>query len=196
MTSKMRSRDRDSSNLVKIECQKCRSHFMGDADHQFCAICVEEVAGQIATEQRQPSAPLKRRLTRYTPHLNGAAYCGMFKETHNALNSYGPHHDETGGPFVLASEADAAIESLQAELAKERTAYARSTALAVIERKAREHLSREPAITPVEYRGLAYAETQLTAETGIKHERVYRGPGYLEDHGYIPEGSAAEREKP
>lgn len=54
--STLRSRDRPSSNPVQIECKKCCSHFMGDADHQFCAICVGSVASELAAEQRSVSS--------------------------------------------------------------------------------------------------------------------------------------------
>ena len=54
------------------------------------------------------------RLTRYIPSCIGTAYAGMSKE--RAPGLYGPEWDLTHGPYVLASEADAEIERLRAEI--------------------------------------------------------------------------------
>lgn len=42
---------------------------------------------------------------------------------------------------------------------------------------------------------IAVEALKLGIELPVRLQRVYRGPGYLEEHGYIPCGSAAEREK-
>ena len=54
------------------------------------------------------------RLTRYIPSCIGTAYAGMSKE--RAPGLYGPEWDPTHGPYVLASEADAEIDRLRAEV--------------------------------------------------------------------------------
>ena len=54
------------------------------------------------------------RLTRYIPTFVGTDYAGMYKE--RAPGLYVPEQDPTHGPYVLASEADAEIERLRAEI--------------------------------------------------------------------------------
>ena len=60
------------------------------------------------------------RLTRYIPSCIGTAYAGMSKE--RAPGLYVPEQDPTHGPYVLASEADAEIDRLRAEVERLRSA--------------------------------------------------------------------------
>lgn len=45
------SRDRPTSNPGGMECEKCGCIFVGAEWHQFCRVCVEEVAAEIAKVQ-------------------------------------------------------------------------------------------------------------------------------------------------
>ena len=61
------------------------------------------------------------RLTRYTPYVNGAAFMGMLRQNAMHPETFGPDFDWTHGPYVLASEADAEIERLRAEVERLRS---------------------------------------------------------------------------
>ena len=56
------------------------------------------------------------RLTRYTPYVNGTAFMGMLRQNDTHPEMFGPSYDWTQGPYVLASEADAEIDRLRAEI--------------------------------------------------------------------------------
>ena len=56
------------------------------------------------------------RLTRYTPYVNGTAFMGMLRQNDTHPEMFGPSYDWTQGPYVLASEADAEIDRLRAEV--------------------------------------------------------------------------------
>ena len=56
------------------------------------------------------------RLTRYAPAVNGTAFMGMLRQNDTHPEMFGPSYDCTHGPYVLASEADAEIERLRAEI--------------------------------------------------------------------------------
>ena len=58
------------------------------------------------------------RLTRYTPYVNGSAFMGMLRQNAMHPETFGPDFDWTHGPYVLASEADAEIDRLRAEVSR------------------------------------------------------------------------------
>ena len=62
--------------------------------------------------------PDHHRLTRYIVYANGTTFMGMLKQNNTHPELFGPDFDWTHGPYVLASEADAEIERLRAELAE------------------------------------------------------------------------------
>ena len=45
-------RDRPARNPGGMVCERCSETFIGEEWHAFCAICVQEVADDIAAEQR------------------------------------------------------------------------------------------------------------------------------------------------
>lgn len=45
-------RNRPSSNPGGMQCSKCDEIFVGDEMHQFCGLCIKEVAAGIAAAQR------------------------------------------------------------------------------------------------------------------------------------------------
>ena len=61
------------------------------------------------------------RLTRYAPYANGTAFMGMLRQNDTHPEMFGPDFDWTHGPYVLASEADAEIERLRAEVERLRS---------------------------------------------------------------------------
>lgn len=44
-------RDRPARNPGGCECQRCMAIFIGEEWHQFCGVCVAEVASEIAEVQ-------------------------------------------------------------------------------------------------------------------------------------------------
>lgn len=44
-------RDRPARNPGGVECQKCGAIFIGEEWHQFCGVCIEEVADELAKAQ-------------------------------------------------------------------------------------------------------------------------------------------------
>ena len=56
------------------------------------------------------------RLTRYIVYANGTTFMGMLKQNNTHPELFGPDFDWTHGPYVLASEADAEIDRLRAEV--------------------------------------------------------------------------------
>ena len=71
--------------------------------------------------------PDHHRLTRYIVYVNGTAFMGMLRQNSTHPELFGPDFDWTHGPYVLASEADAEIDRLRAEverLTKERDEWA------------------------------------------------------------------------
>ena len=62
------------------------------------------------------------RLTRYIVYANGTTFMGMLKQNNTHPELFGPDFDWTHGPYVLASEADAEIDRLRAEVERLRSA--------------------------------------------------------------------------
>ena len=60
--------------------------------------------------------PDHHRLTRYIVYANGTTFMGMLKQNNTHPELFGPDFDWTHGPYVLASEADAEIDRLRAEV--------------------------------------------------------------------------------
>ena len=60
--------------------------------------------------------PDHHRLTRYIVYVNGTAFMGMLRQNSTHPELFGPDFDCTHGPYVLASEADAEIDRLRAEV--------------------------------------------------------------------------------
>lgn len=89
-----------------------------------CAECSRD----LARKNDELAAPTSKKLTRYTPHLNGTAFMGMLKQNETHPEMFGPDYDWTQGPYVLASEADAAIERLTHERDEARNASVPSIA--------------------------------------------------------------------
>ena len=66
--------------------------------------------------------PDHHRLTRYIVYANGTTFMGMLKQNNTHPELFGPDFDWTHGPYVLASEADAEIDRLRAEVERLRSA--------------------------------------------------------------------------
>ena len=66
--------------------------------------------------------PDHHRLTRYIVYANGTTFMGMLKQNNTHPELFGPDFDWTHGPYVLASEADAEIDRLRAEVERLRAA--------------------------------------------------------------------------
>jgi hypothetical protein len=45
------NRDRPATNPGGMECQRCNNIFVGEEWHEFCGICIQEVADEIAVAQ-------------------------------------------------------------------------------------------------------------------------------------------------
>lgn len=72
----------------------------------------EPTAGPVEAPE---AALTSKKLTRYTPYLNGTAFMGMLKQNETHPEMFGPDHDWTHGPYVLAADADAEVDRLTRE---------------------------------------------------------------------------------
>lgn len=47
-------RDRPARNPGGMVCEKCSEVFIGEPWHSLCAVCMDQMAAQIAADQRKP----------------------------------------------------------------------------------------------------------------------------------------------
>ena len=118
------------------------------------------------------------RLTRYIPGLINGTFTGMLRGSGPTL--YGPECDSTRGPYVLASEADAEIDRLRAEVERltgERdearkpphciNCHCEESAKGMVDLS--DYLDLHRGLMAVVYESKSHAEAVLFSERALRH---------------------------